>query len=1001
MKNSTSSSKSQDLLEAIKASEVVEDRVRLLQELEDIDVNEKSSVNSLIEALTIYWEDYTCLDISQCTLNKTILQVAAKYFETDISGCLIQFLALGSKANVWCRKHLQMTLMSLEDSPEEEHSSFFYQLILDLLGYSAAIYSALARYPISVNRELVGSLENFIAEQFTLMKDLVSEIKRINVLGPELLKAAQMTVDAATRLCKVYCNGVDWDIYRAKTENESLRDCRVTENGDHVVHVTNCTIKKLCELGTAAASDGGSLVSLLNMSWKGVVSLLQFGRGSLATKVNITDIIMNLISLASESLRCAADTWSSSTKEEVSVAEAKRSFLPVKFYLINAVRIVSQYQSQAFLVYKEIAMLVVMILTFRIALSMVERLKSASEVLAEILEPTSLHLLNTLLYSALVKQEDKLQILDWLFSNRGDMSSVTVGISSCHNSLDVIFTISSNDLNKERIFFLGRVALFLSLVLCAPDLEDDIRIGIARKLGWLLDTLVYEDVYCSILVLRTPLNSSQNHELAYQPMVCAVLHALKTFMIVVSSSQAWDEVESFLSENLFHPHHLCWDVVTELWCFVLRHAERSMVNDVIDKLCSLLMLTSQESALLPHSSLRKTARLICTIVTYGPEFLADQVYGRIFDNTTSQHVLNVHASLHMEGFPLNMLSEKKRSIAKQRIVTEYYDFLESFEDVSPRESSVYGAPVFALRAALQFLQVSLSDTDMKTVKFLIAIVCKYRTSSDNAIKDGYRMLLGELLGIISNLKHLYSFDEMEEVILELQNLFISRPSFSDDQLFLCKPNLVCFMTGLGHMKLPDSDDSARSSAACELYQMVLRERHWAFVHLAITAFGYFASHTSCDELWRFVPQDAALSFDLQRGSETDQDRFMSELKAVLEKDMACPTIQASPDQIALLVKEGQVLKEICRDSVKCAPVVTLCDMMDVDNEKQPSKKRKFPSEISRGVELLQSGLKIMLDGLSDWQQNQPDSSEAREKFLNHFSCLEDVVAHLAKLADSS
>lgn len=299
-------------------------------------------------------------------------------------------------------------------------------------------------------------------------------------------------------------------------------------------------------------------------------------------------------------------------------------------------------------------------------------------------------------------------------------------------------------------------------------------------------------------------------------------------------------------------------------------------------------------------------------------------------------------------------------------------------------------------------QVSLNDTDMKTVKFLITIIRKYKTSSDNAIKDDYRRLLGELLGIISSMKHLYSFDEMEEVILELQNLFISRPSLSDSQLFLCKPNLAYFMAGLGHMNLPDSDDSARSSAAWELYHMLFKERHWAFVHLAITAFGYFASHTSCNELWRFVPQDAALCFDLESGNETDQERFMSELKAVLEKDMACPTIEASPSQIAMLIKDGQVLKEIVQDIVKCDPGITLCDMMDVDNEKQPNnKKRKFPDGISRGVELLQSGLKIMVDGLSDWQQNQPDSSEVRDKLLSHFCRLDDVITNLARLADSS
>lgn len=44
-----------------------------------------------------FWEDFTCLDISQCMLNKTILSVAAKYVDSDVSECLVQFLALGTK----------------------------------------------------------------------------------------------------------------------------------------------------------------------------------------------------------------------------------------------------------------------------------------------------------------------------------------------------------------------------------------------------------------------------------------------------------------------------------------------------------------------------------------------------------------------------------------------------------------------------------------------------------------------------------------------------------------------------------------------------------------------------------------------------------------------------------------------------------------------------------------------------------------------------------------
>lgn len=60
------------------------------------------SSKSLLSTLTFYrtlWEDFTCLDISQCKLNKTILHVAAKYLLSDVSAYLGQFVSLGAKAS--------------------------------------------------------------------------------------------------------------------------------------------------------------------------------------------------------------------------------------------------------------------------------------------------------------------------------------------------------------------------------------------------------------------------------------------------------------------------------------------------------------------------------------------------------------------------------------------------------------------------------------------------------------------------------------------------------------------------------------------------------------------------------------------------------------------------------------------------------------------------------------------------------------------------------------
>jgi hypothetical protein len=295
----------------------------------------------------------------------------------------------------------------------------------------------------------------------------------------------------------------------------------------------------------------------------------------------------------------------------------------------------------------------------------------------------------------------------------------------------------------------------------------------------------------------------------------------------------------------------------------------------------------------------------------------------------------------------------------------------------------------------------MPEIDAKTLKFLVTISHNYRNSMDQLTKEHYRKLLSETLGIISSMKHLYAADEMEEVILELENLFISGPTASDTQLYQCKPNLALFMAGLGHMEITESDKSAKCCAVWELYHMLLREQHWALIHLAITAFGYFAARTSCNQLWRFVPQTAALSFDLVSGNEANVERFMSELKAFLEKEMAILTITPSSDQLGLLAREGLMLKQTVRkiSEIDVEAVGVGCQSMEIDEENPSNKKRKLPDGISEGVELLQSGLKVIGDGLSRWQQNH-DANELHDKFLTHISHLEDAIAQLVGLAGS-
>ena len=125
---------------------------------------------------------------------------------------------------------------------------------------------------------------------------------------------------------------------------------------------------------------------------------------------------------------------------------------------------------------------------------------------------------------------------------------------------------------------------------------------------------------------------------------------------------------------------------------------------------------------------------------------------------------------------------------------------------------------------------------------------------------------------------------------------------------------------------------------------------------------------------------------------------MSELKAFLEKETALLTTTPSTEQLELLVTEGMTLKEMVQQISGIHVNATECGSMEMNVDIASKKRRKLPDGISRGVELLQSGLKLIGGGISQWQENHSESCELHDKFLSHLSCLEDVVAHLTGLA---
>lgn len=530
--------------------------------------------------------------------------------------------------------------------------------------------------------------------------------QKIQLFGPEILKVTHMVIDGVIKLCKVHSESVNWE-----TCDENLLSLDKPNSMVHVINITKCAIEKLSQIGVLAANDGGNSVNILNVTWKGIVSLLQIGGGYLSEEVSIANVLVTLLALITEPLKCVAEAWSSSPRETISVTEAKRIMVPVKFYLINAVKIASLYPRQAYSVYREITLCILKITTFKIAVSNENFLKNACAIITELSEQTTVDLITSLLNSDKLKLEEKFEVLEWLFINEGDFLSTLdpPTIAGCSiASVNKIFHISCEGMSRARILVIGRVVLYINFLRYSLGLDEDLHVGITQKLQWFLDILVEEDVYANMLVLQLPLlyGSGKTIELVWQPLFTSLLHAVKTFMIVVSSSTAWGILESFLLENFFHPHFLCWEIVMECWCFMLRHAETDIANVMINKLCLLLkLLTSSESVFLPHSSLRMLARSICLLLTYGPKSMVNQVYMSLIGDARSQSSSILWLALFIEGFPIDLLTEKFRNTVIQRVISDYFDFVDSFDEASLMTctSGLFGIPVFILSASLQSL----------------------------------------------------------------------------------------------------------------------------------------------------------------------------------------------------------------------------------------------------------------------------------------------------------
>ncbi|RCV46584.1 hypothetical protein SETIT_9G542800v2 [Setaria italica] len=978
----------ESLLETIKSSEVLENRIALINQLESSFEYSPDDLSLILDSLTVSWDDSGCSGVLHCVLHKSILQVALKCSCIDTTDCLGQFLALISKASSWCGKHLLWSVESIEESEEvqeEEHSRILPEIISMTLNISIKLLPSAAK---CITVDMVHTTGDFISELLSLTESSIVDNKKIHGAAPDIARAAPVFLDETTKLCRAYSEAAKADNCKMSIPDEDTTVKHIEQGlASDVTRITSSTIQTLCKLGTYAASSGGSQVTLLNVSWKGVVSLLQ-----------------------NESLRVAAETWCTPLPEAIGTSEARRAFLPIKFFLINAVRICSAYPSEAMIIHKNIIRCALVITSASILFSKKPQLKAANEALVELLEPTLFVLLDTLMKSSEVTPDSKCQLACYFFENEEANSSdhmrqanqIEINLAS----LDCIFSTDSDVDHRNRALLPAELVVFLHLLNASSWLTEEVVIELSNKLQTLLNILTSEDIYSYVLGFEIPALYGADHSPAvvWQPVYTSLIQALKTFMIsAVASSAAWNELEAFLLENLFHPHFLCLEIITELWCFFMRYAETETSINMVSQLFLLLQtVASPEEVLVPLSTLRKVARSLCIILSYASSATVDQVYTCVLNDENSSKSSILHLALLMEGFPFDSLSGGIKELAVKKMFTSFAGYLENYSknhraiNAPPSSWGVIGFPVHALASVLQRCEIKdVGIVDEKSIaamfKFTISLINMYGTAPDS-VKDHLAKHISSMLDIISNTRHLCAFSEMEKLTLQLHTLFLSTSDNSNAVLSQCKPSMASFMAILGHLNVTEDDANELCSAMWDLYHLLLKERHWALIHLVMGSFGYFAARTSFTQLWKFVPGDAALSYNASTGTSIEENGFMLELRAYLQKEAALHTDRWSEEQLRFLVSEGRSLKKL----VEAYSEITVVSEPEkvVITKDASTRKRKVPDGICEGMLLLQNGLKVMRGAF-----DEADSAELKDRFAAHLSRLEDAVSQIATLSD--
>ncbi|XP_024530174.1 uncharacterized protein LOC9659504 isoform X1 [Selaginella moellendorffii] len=675
-------------------------------------------------------------------------------------------------------------------------------------------------------------------------------------------------------------------------------------SGMHEIYA--CVLQALVEIGAKAAAPG-----LVSVSWRVAARLLEMEafHNVAAGSISISNIISTLLSLASEWLTLALRP-TQSLLDDTSGNLKSQHLVMVKFYVVHALRISRAYLSEAVLVQKAIAGFSINISALLLVLENGQPfLETISNDLSVQVAPPSLAFLHTLLSSEKIQVHSKRELIEYI--TNGDVQLE-----------DMVVNVLGEAASCQRYSSAAEVVVFIQLLQLSREFQADVLFQLSRKLDWLLERLSEMPLHAMLLQQRALV--SIDAKPGMQLLYLSVLQALEAFVLAAASKvEVWEEVERFIFRNAIHRFSICRELLLDLWSFIFKVGNEKLCQAHLEALLSLYRYLSSSSYGDMHSEiLEDFARLICRLAKFAPGSVRARLTSSVFkrDVFTAKSSAVIASLLLRRGFaiPKNIALEQVRAAL---------DVISSNSFPTKEE---------ALSILLDLSSESHTfqrDVSNKISKLLLSIIDKAAVGSP--------LLSKAVLGL-ARLKAVFSDSDIENAVITLKDKLSSHHEQLEDRPEL-KIHLPELLTSLADITFQEEEPDSQIQAIWKLYHLALAEKHWALVHAGLTSFSEFAATTSCNDLWRFLPADAALSFD-SSGDTVMEDGFMAAVRLFLEK---------ATDRTALSMSDGdlELLREECES--QRASQDKLLRQTGTAKQEQGNEATAAVTKIREGIALLQ------------------------------------------------